>query len=82
MMGEVFGMIVEIFGMIVEIFGAPYLLCMMFYAGLMTSWVLSLDVPGTSTQHIVAWLFGLLLMPLAPFILGFVWADSNASKLS
>jgi hypothetical protein len=63
-----------------EILGALYLLCMMFCVGILFKETLS------SGNHwflkILLILFGLLLVPLGPFILGFGWADSNASKLS
>ena len=63
-----------------EILGALYLLCMMFCVGILFKETLS------SGNHwflkILLILFGLLLVPLGPFILGAQWAEHNASKLS
>ena len=63
-----------------EILGALYLLCMMFCVGILFKETLS------SGNHwflkILLILFGLLLVPLGPFILGAQWAEHNSRSLS
>ena len=63
-----------------EILGALYLLCMMFFTGMLFQAALSSD--NHWLLKILIILFGLLFVPLAPFMLGYGWADSNAKSLS